>query len=1092
MPAGLPHKEIQRGESGGRTKLGFTPHDHEEPPLVVKHRRSKGNRSPQRFVSLHHHSTFSYLDGYALPEAHVRRVGELNMSALALTEHGNVASHVKLQKAALKAGIKPIFGIEAYTGYTDEARRTQMKNHLTILARDLGGYRNILRLVSLAYSKGFYYEATVDDEMLAAHREGLVVLSGCQGSELFTSLVGGKHIDPDAASYRRARAVAKRHRALFGEHYFIEVQAFPELESTRRANPLLARLASELRVPLVATMDVHYTAISERQMQKLLHTVRGGAKRTIEEQDRKWGYEAALAPPASDLAIYRRLRATGLSHRDAMSAIDNTALIAQDCNVELPRLPPIKYPNGSIKLFERWLEDGWHYRGFHNMPPSFRRKAKRQLEKERKVIEGKDFVDYFMVVSDAVRWAKDEGIAVGPARGSAAASLVCYLLRITEVNPLEFPNLVFERFIDVTRQDLPDIDLDFDSERRSEVRAYLVDKYGAECVNNIGTFYTYKAKMALDDVARASSIPKYVADNIKGMLIERSSGDLRASATIEDTANYFPEARKTFEEYPDLKKAIPLEGNVKGFGVHAAGLVISNGPITEVASVIARRRDDGSLFDVVEMDKYDAEEQGLLKLDFLGLSTVTMLAEACRHVGMEFRELYDLSRDDEAVIDAFRQNDVSGIFQFEGRATRSICGALRPDSFDEICDTTALSRPGPLHNGAAGEYVDIKRGLKDPESIHPMLDAITEHTKYQVIYQEQILRIVREIGGFSWTHAAYIRKIISRKIGDAEFNRQWATFLSGAKKNGMDEDTAKEIWGLCITAGSYAFNFAHTAAYGLLSYWSMWFKVHYPSAFYAAFLSKMPNRKPVGQITSKVRIDSHTNIMRDAERHGVEFLPPSVKRSGKEWTIAGKKKIRGGFMSIPGIAEKKADQLVRARDANAYTGWDHFLAERGVGIKSVEAWRLFAHSEDPYGIGSLSRMLTAMKGELKSYGLPLPNHTADTIPYEKGRDEEVIWLGIVLFRNLRDLYEQNRARTGEELDASTVRDPHLNEWVIMQATDDTGEILTVRVDRWKYPSMKRAIWGLKTADDAILVHGVKPGWQNSKTINVHKMWVLSP
>lgn len=1085
-------RQVQRAESPGKAKAGVTGavHHHDNMPLLLADKRRKGNREPQRFVSLHHHSTFSYLDGFQLPAAHVRRVEELNMSALALTEHGNMASHVKLEIACEGSGVKPIYGVELYCGEIDEERRTQRKNHLTLLAKNAEGYHNLLQLVTRTYSEGFYYEATADGQMLADHKDGIIVLSGCQGSLLFTSLMGGKNIAPEDASYRRAKAVARRFRNCFDGSYFVEVQAFPELEATCKANPQLEQIARELAIPLVATMDVHYTAIAEREMQQILHNVRGGGRKSLEEQAREWGYKAALAPPASDKAIYRRLRATGLSHKAAVEAILNTEAIAQSCNVILPKLPTIRFPvpNGqpTIEYWRDEIQRGWEYRGFDHLRGRALAEAKKQLRKEMRVIEQKDFVDYFLVVSDAVRWAKDQGIAVGPARGSAAASLVCYLLRITEVNPMLFPNLVFERFIDVTREDLPDIDLDFDSHERYRVRDYLVQRYGAECVNNIGTFSTYKAKLALDDVARVYKIPMFEVEKVKELLIERSSGDLRASATIEDTVEYFDNAREVFEKYPRLRKAMELEGNVKGFGIHAAGLVVSNGPITSVASVVERVV-QGERRTVVAMDKYDAERQGLLKLDFLGLSTVSMLAEACREIDIKVSDMYDIPLDDERVIEGFRRNDVTGIFQFEGRATRSINGALRPDSFQEICDINALSRPGPLHNGASNEYIAIKRGLKEPEVKHPLLEDITRFTKYQVIYQEQILRIVREIGGFSWTHAAYIRKIISRKIGDAEFNRQWDTFWKGAKANGLSKSEAEAIWGLCITAGSYAFNYAHCVSYGMLAYWSMWFKQLYPATFYAAALRMIPKHQGFG----KLKIDKHGNLMRDAEKHGIKIKPPSVKHSGMTWKSAGKLGLRAGFSQVPGVGPKTAQAILDYREQVGLTTWNSLINVKGIGPKSLEKIVNFATSPDPFELRRVPDLIEAARKDLRTLGLPRPTHTADEVPYESGKDVPVVWIGVPIHRNLRDIFEVNRARTGTELDPNQVKDPHLNEWMILTGDDGGNETLAVWISRWLYPQYKEMLWGMDLTNDVILVVGTKPGWRDSRSINVQRMWVLT-
>src|SRR5215831_14240531 len=727
---------------------------HETPIIIRKVKRTR--RLPQRtkemvFASLHHHTTFSYGDGYALPEAHVRRATEIGLNALAVTEHGNISSHVQMEVAAKKVGVRPLFGVELYTGELGE-NATQRKNHLTILAEHAEGYRNMLRLVSDTYSRGYYYEPTADGRMLAAHKRGLVILSGCQGSALFTAAVGGKHVTEADASYGRARRLASQYLREFGDSYYIEVQAFPELDKTRQANGMLVRIAEELKIPYVVTFDCHYTIPEEKEMQQILHNLRPGEKRSLEDMAREWGYNANLCPPWTDQMIMRKLMGTGLTKRQALQAILTSREIAERCTVELPSLEMVRFPlpagyTDALQLWRDWILEGWRYRRCNKLSEPQLSAYKTRLNHEMEVIEGKDFIDYFLVISDMVRWAKDNDIAVGPARGSAAGSLVCWLLRITEVNPMLYPDLVFERFIDVTRQDLPDIDLDFDSEQRHKVRNYLVSKYGSDCVNNVGTFTQFKAKIALDDAARVYRVPKWEIDRIKNVLIERSSGDLRASATIEDTAQQFEAAGEVFEKYPDLGVAMDLEGNYKGFGVHAAGLVVSTEPIFDVAAVYERKI-KGETVKVISMDKYDAEQKGLLKLDYLGLSTMTAINKMRLEMGWSLDDLYGLPLDDVDTIQGFRENDVTGVFEFDGRAMRYVNGALQPDNFMELADVNALARPGPLHNGAANEYIDIKMGRTQPEVMHPALAHITENTKYQIVYQEQILRILGEIGGF--------------------------------------------------------------------------------------------------------------------------------------------------------------------------------------------------------------------------------------------------------------------------------------------------------------------------------------------------------
>lgn len=1112
---------IQRGESPDKAKLSafgkkHGDHDHPELPQVLldETKRPKHPSKPMRFASLHHHSTYSFLDGFELPDAHVRRATELQMSSLAMTEHGNVMSHAKFEQAAKEQGVKPIFGIELYCGEIDKERRGQTKNHLTILAKDAEGYRNMLQLVSRSWKEGFYYEPTVSGGMLAEHRDGLVVLSGCQGSLLFTSLVGGKGIEPADASYRRARTVASRFKATFNGSYFIEVQAFPELEETRQANPLLAKIARELKIPLVATLDCHYTQPSEREMQKVLHSVRNNG--TVEEVAREWGYAADLCPPLTDRDLLRKLVATGIPRDQAIAAILATEEIAQDCTVELPRLDMVRYPIptgylDATDVFHAWIKEGWKFRGCDKMPDSERRRYREQVRREMSIIEEKDFVDYFLIVADLIVFAKNADIAVGPARGSAAGSLICWLLRITEVNPLQkgFEHLVFERFIDITRMDLPDIDIDFHTVRRGEVVDYAVSKYGRDCVNQIGTFQKYKSKNALDDVARVYRIPGYEISKIKDVLLERSSGDLRASATILDTIEQFDQAKDVVERFPEILQATELEGNVKGFGIHAAGLAISNQPITDVVPVL-QREVKKRLVQVVAVDKYDAEYLGILKIDALGLSALDALDEMCAMIGEKFKFCYDIPLEDAEVIKGFKENDVVGIFQYEGRAMRMVNGSVKPDDFGEVCHITALARPGPLHNGAVADYVDIKRGVKVPTLRHPALEKITAFTQYQVVYQEQILQIVREIGDFDWTHAAYIRKIISRKLGDQEFNRQWERFWTGAQKlhPDMDEEMAKGIWGLLTTSGSYAFNAAHSISYGYIAWWTMWFKRHYPDVFFTAMLHRADQKSggdssnAKASVQSKARLDPQVIMIRDAmnsfgqfSRPSHEILPLSITESGATWSRdASSGSLRPGFDQIPGIGENMARTILEWRSSLPVdpNGWKSLLAVSGIGEKKMMTIAEFAEAEDPFKVRRLDQMIAAVKKDLPKLGLPKPTHTAIEVPYEKSEeDQEVVWIGVAVHKNLRDIFEVNRARTGEELDPSEVKDPHLNEWMLLAGYDGT-DLLSLRIDRWKYPKLKRILWKIKMNEDVLVIRGIKRGWRSAREIVVKEIWVLDP
>lgn len=1075
--------------------------------------KSKGDMV---FSSLHHHTTFSYMDGYGTPEQHALRAAELGMFGLALTEHGNVTSHVQHEQACDKHGVKPLYGCEFYCGgIGDEA--TQKKNHLTVLAEDQDGYNNLLKLVSRAWSEGHYYQPTVDGGLFKEHAKGLVVLSGCQASLLATSLVGGKNIEEGDASYARGKAVAKRFRRLLGDAYYLEVQAFPELQTSCDINQLVARISQELGIPLVATMDAHYTKPDEEQMQNILHSIRSGAKKSAEEIAQQWSRGVTLCP-LTDADILERLVRTGLSRKQAQQAVRNSREIAERCTVRLPKVTNLRYPlppgiPDSVTLFRRWLNEGWKYRGFSRLDPALRADYIARMKYEMELIEEKGFVDYFLIIADAVKFAKDYrgpeapmGIPVGPARGSAAASLVCYTLRITEVNPMLFPILVFERFIDRNRFDFPDIDLDFDDELRYLVRKYLVDKYGADRVGNIATFIKYKGKNSLNDVQtavyRGNWECKSDVDEAKSLLIERKSGDLRPSATIEDTIEMFPTVAEIFNKWPELIKATRLEGNTRGMSVHAAGLVVANEPLSKFCAIYIKVDKDGNVklddngdpMEVISLDKYDVEYLNALKIDALGLKTMAMIRICLEQIGITLQELYDTPLDDVETLQGFRDQDITGVFQYDGRAARQVNAGVRPDNFMEICDINTLLRPGPLHSGATGEYIDVKHGRKEATHFHPLVDDITKHTQFQIIYQEQILQICREIGGFSWVEAARIRKIISKKRGEQEFNTMRAKFIAGAEDNGMDEPTADKVFSLMATAGGYVFNAAHCVSYGLLAYWTMWLKRNYPREFFVASLRKYE--------------DKIVPLLRDSLRHDIPYTSVSIS-SEKTWSVdAFDGSIQAGWLQVPGIGPKTAANITDFLDeADGSVGIDDLGQVRGIGPKTVAGLKDFAALEDPFGIHHLKNKLDRIRELLaggvevldedgrfrqpgQTYMVPRPTHKSEEIPYDKSDNNfECTWVGVIKYRNLKELFEVHHSKTGEHLDPDTVKRPDLNEWVTMEGEDETGNV-HISVSRFVYEQWKEEVWSIDLENDAVLVKGVKWKGIARRMISVNYMWVL--
>jgi DNA polymerase III subunit alpha len=1091
------------------------------------------------FVSLHTHTTYSYGDGYGQPADYVARALELQHNAVCLTEHGNVSSHVKLEKAIVAAqaegfDIKGMYGCELYTRDTP----SKHKYHLCAIAMDDGGYRSLLRTVSKSWDN-FYYFPTTTSKMLLDHGDGLIILSGCLGSAIACRSIGGKDVlSEDAGGYTEALRIANWNRERFGDRYYLEVQAFPELPNAIKLNLLLEKVSMKTGIPLVVTLDAHYPRETNQQMHSLVHAIaRGGAaqKKTVDQIEGEWNYNVPMTL-FSRQDVGRRLFATGMSRASVTAALDATVEIANRCNVTLPKTERVRFPivgsgfDNAFELLWDWLRNGWRYRGFGRLSKRDQNFAFERLKMEMEQIHAKDFDDYFLMLGDVISWAKDKGILVGPARGSAAASLVCYLLRITEVNPLEFRQMYFERFIDPNRTDLPDIDLDFDDERRDEIRRYLVGKFGIGHVGNIGTYTRYRGKNSIDDVARVTRVPTYETKRLKEFIIERSSGDSRYDKTLVDTIEQFPLAKEIWDRNPSLQFAFELEGMLKSMGVHSAGLVVSNAPLTDTVALYNRvmpsRVPGGNprKMSVLSVDKKDAEYLGMMKIDMLGLTTLGMLKHCMEFTNMSNTDLYALPYNDEKVIDAFRRGDVKGIFQFEGRTTRMVTSQLRPDNFQELVDINALSRPGPFHSGLTLNYINQKWGLWDKDSDankwtqNEIVKSICGYTKDQMIYQEQLLAICREMAGLPWVVLGEIRKIISLKYGEAAFNAHKQRFIDGAVAHGHDAQEADSIFRHMITAGQYSFNLAHSVSYSLLAYWSMWYKVYHPSAFYAASLRKAPREK-------------WTMLMRDAldakENRGISIEPCDLDLSGITWGIgAGGSNIIPGFSQIPGIGLSLSALIVAGRMVNWNHGDDftlkHVSALPGIGPKKlalIEEWcglgsRNGVTGEpggDPFGVNGLKIKLDEVRGMLRNGQLmdqngrmlPTATHKAEDLPFDIGvsfdgkggafgttESMPVVWVGRVHGRNLRDLFEEYRSREGKDLDPDSIREPDKKHSMVLYAYDDTDEI-NVRISRWKFPNFKDMLMKARLDHDLIVVDGFK-NRSFGRKIEVNNMWVIDP
>lgn len=748
----------------------------------------------------------------------------------------------------------------------------------------------------------------------------------------------------------------------------------------------------------------------------------------------------------------------------------------------------------SDDLLVEWCRQGWHYRGVGRRPREEQDWYAGRVRHELKLMLDKDLADFFLATSDMVRWAKDAGIPMGPGRGSVAASVVSWLLRITEVDPIRYPHLLFERFLDVTRTDPPDIDLDISDEHRHLVRDYMAGKYGADCVGTVANFVRYRGKNSLTDVARVHGVPKGAKEIVSNLIIERSGGDSRFDASLEDTVNMFPTAKEVFENFPKLWQATRLEGNMRGMSIHAAGLIVTPTPLTDICAVYDREGRS-----VISIDKYDAEYANMLKMDLLGLSTMGVIARCLDMCGLTLDDLYAIADTDEKALKIFRTGDVTGIFQFEGRATRLVNRDVRPDNFGEVADINALSRPGPLFSGTTAEYCDVKHGRRRAEFFHPLVSDITAHTKGQIIYQEQILQIVREIGGFDWTDANEIRRIIAKKIGEAAFNVSMGNFVEGASRlHGINEQTSQRIWRRLVTSGTYAFVYAHSVSYSILGLWCAWLKAHYPLEFYASHLAKTEDK------------EQQFKLMKDAIAHGIDIKPPRLGVSKATWVgreVGGKRELVAGWRQIPKIGEITSQRIEEEDTAQPFKSVYDMERVHGIGPRTIERISEFAVHSDPFGLDvARKRLNRVIKWISRQSRVPMPTHDGvgvAAIYVEQnyganarktyGQGPPVIYAGIVKERNYQDAVENRRSRTGEEVEdiLAALKRPDLLEYCSLRCYDTTEEEVYLRVNRFTFPRLRRIIESITVEQDVVICAGNRIAGFGTPVM-VDKLWVVDP
>jgi len=833
------------------------------------------------FVHLHNHSDYSLLDGASPIGGMVERAAALAMPALALTDHGSLFGAVEFYQEARKAGIKPIVGIEAYVTRGQRRERARdTAHHLVLLARDERGFRNLMKLSSLAFLEGFYYKPRVDHELLAAHSEGLLALSACPKGEIGSAILD----DNEEEAYR----TAVRYREIFGaDNFFLEIQNHGlEIEDKIRAR--VTALAARSGIPLVATNDCHYLRHEDADAHDVLLCIQTG--KTVDDAKR--------LRYATDQLYFRSAEEMRTCFPDHAEALRNTLAIAERCNLQMdfgkPLLPAFPLPEGAGTAEE-------HLRAITSEALASRYPAPSEAVRERMAYEldvicRMGFASYFLIVRDFIDFARRNGIGVGPGRGSVAGSLVAYVLRITDIDPLRH-GLIFERFLNPERVSMPDIDIDFDDLRRGEVIDYVKRKYGEHNVTQIITFGTMGAKGVMRDVGRAlglvfadvDRIAKLVPDGL-GMTLERA---LELSPDLKGLPTRGPQFARM------LKTARVLEGLARHASTHAAGVLITPGPLLDYVPLY-RQKDETV---TTQWDMKSVEKAGLLKMDFLGLRTLSVLDEAVRLIERRHGTTIDLRAlplDDEAAYRVFQEAATVGIFQFESGGMRDYLKRLKPTVFEDLVAMNALYRPGPMEN--IPYFIDCKHGKKVASFEHADLEPILRDTYGVFVYQEQVMQAANALAGFSMAQADELRRAMGKKRPE-EMEAKRKEFVDGCRHHKITPSKAEKVFATMEKFAGYGFNKSHSAAYALLAYQCAYLKAHYPAELMAATLTS--------ETSDSARI---VTLIEECRRMGLTLLPPDVNRSQWAFSIEDGA-IRYGVGAVRNVGQGVVESLVAAREA---------------------------------------------------------------------------------------------------------------------------------------------------------------------------------
>lgn len=839
----------------------------------------------------------------------VRHVKELGMEAIAMTDHGTLSGTIEFYNACKAEGIKPIIGMETYVSprkHTDkDPQKDKSRFHLIILAMNMKGYQNLMNLSTEANLHGYYYKPRIDHDLLEKYNEGLIILSGCIGGEVGENF----RYDNDAKAYE----IAKWYKSVFGDRYYLEVQDHTHWDQQKKVNEKLFKLSKDLDIPAVVTCDAHYLKHEDQDAHEILLCVGTGAY--LSDQDRMSLKDTDLFVTNPEDLIDR----WGEEHPDV---ITNTKAIADRCNVELEfgkiLIPKFPVPEGETEksFLDKNVYAGalWRYNGvpeeeawamsIEDIKPKLTEDVSKRIEYELGVIDGMGFNGYMLIVSDFIKWGKDQGIIFGPGRGSAAGSIIAYTLKITDLDPLKY-GLLFERFLNPDRISMPDVDVDIQDTRRDEVVQYCVQKYGSERVANIATFGKMAARNAIRDVARVMQVPYADADRLAKLVPAPVQGrhiPLKTSI-VEDQ-----DLKKEYETNPQSKQVIDfamiLEGTIRSHGVHACGVVIAPDDIVKFVPLEMAQK--GVVATQYPMGEIEA--LGLLKMDFLGLSNLTILKNTLRIVKKVYGADIDLSEiplDDAKTFELFQRGDTTGVFQFESAGMKRYLRELKPTVFDDIIAMGALYRPGPLSAGLTDSFVKRKNGLEEVHYDHPSMKGALEPTFGVLVYQEQVMQISREVCGFTGGEADTLRKAIGKKKLDV-MKKMQVKFIDGAIDRGVPKEIIERFWKNLLGFADYCFNKSHSACYGMISYWTAYLKAHYPAAFMAALMTSDQDD------TERLAIE-----ITETRRMGLKVLSPDVNLSFQEFAVVPETNdIRFGMVAVKGLGAGAVEEIVRVRETD--------------------------------------------------------------------------------------------------------------------------------------------------------------------------------